>query len=175
VAEASKPILKVNELFQVCIVVHDLDKSMEHYQNVLGIGPWECMDIDPSIVSDMTYHGRPVEHSFRAAITMVGPIQLELIQPLKGDSIYSDFLKEHGEGLHHMGHVWVRNIAEAVKTLEQAGLPCIQSGRITHEELSQFSPGYAYINAGEPLGFILELLELPEGQSSPDMDKLHLG
>ena len=173
--EAGKPILKVNELYQVCIVVRNLDKSIEHYQNVLGIGPWEFMDVDPSIVSDTIYRGRPVEHRFRAALTMVGPIQLELIQPLEGDSIYSDFLKEHGEGLHHLGHVWVQNLDEVVHTLEQAGLPCIQSGRITNEELSQFSPGYAYIDTGKALGFILELLELPEGKLSPDMDKLHLG
>ena len=158
--EPSRAKVKVSELYQVGIVVHDLEKSMEHYQSTFGIGPWQIMNIDPSIFSEMTYHGRPVQHKFRAALAMVGPMQLELIQPLEGENIFSDFLKERGEGVHHLGHVRVANLDEAIQALEKAGFPCLQSGRLT-------GGGYAYIDTVKALGTIIELLEIPEGVPSP--------
>jgi methylmalonyl-CoA/ethylmalonyl-CoA epimerase len=159
-AEPSSVKVKVSELYQVGIVVHDLEKSMENYQNTFGIGPWGIMNIDPSIFSEMTYHGRPVQHRFRAAFAIVGPLQLELIQPIEGDNIFSDFLKEHGEGLHHLGHLRVNNLAEAIHTLEKEGFPCLQSG---------CSPGggYAYMDTVKALGTIIELLEISEGMPAP--------
>ena len=157
-AEPSRPIIKVSELYQVGIVVHDLEKSIEHYQNTFGIGPWEVTNVDTSTISDMTYHGRPVQHRFRAAFAMVGPMQLELIQPLEGDNIYSDFLDEHGEGIHHLGHVRVSDLDEAIEALEKEGFPCLQSGRFP-------GGGLAYMDTGKALGVIIELLQMPEGPS----------
>ena len=159
-AEQSHAKVKVSELYQVGIVVRDLEKSIEHYQNTFGIGPWGVMNFDPSIFTDMTYRGRPVQHSFRAALVMVGPTQLELIQPLEGDNIFSDFLKEHGEGVHHLGHVRVGNLGEAIYTLEKEGFPCLQSGRL-------LGGGYAYMDTVKTLGVIIELLEIPEGVPAP--------
>ena len=158
----SSPILKVSELYQACIVVRDLEKSMEQYQNVLGIGSWEIIDADSSQVTDMMYHGSEVKRPFRfrAALSMVGPMQLELIQPIEGDLLYNDFLKEHGEGLHHLGHVRVQNLDESVQALEKAGFSCLQRGGFT-------GGGFAYMDTVKALGFILELLELPEGVSAP--------
>ena len=158
--EPSPRKIRVSELYQVGLVVRDLEKSIEHYQNTLGIGPWEVINVDSSIISDMTYHGRPVQHRFRAALTMVGPMQLELIQPVEGDNIFSDFLREHGEKVHHLGHVRVGNLSEAIETWEKEGFPCLQSGR---------SPGggYAYMDTIKALGVIIELLEMPEGVPAP--------
>ena len=31
------------------------------------------------------------------------PVEIELIQPLDGGEFYSEFLREKGEGLHHLG------------------------------------------------------------------------
>jgi len=159
-AEPSRPISEVSELRQVCIVVHDLQKSMERYQSILGIGPWEVLDFDDSTVSDMTYHGKPAQQKFRVATTMVGPMQLELIQPVEGDTVYSDFLKEHGEGLHHLGVVIVDNLDEAMQTSAKAGLACLQSGRIVSGHFA--GARYAYLDAVNSLGTIIELAEMPK-------------
>ena len=37
-----------------------------------------------------------------AAVTQIGNIQLELIQPLNGPNIWKEFLEEKGEALHHI-------------------------------------------------------------------------
>ena len=159
-AEPGHPIIKVSELYQAAIVVRDLEQSIEHYQNTLGIGPWDVIDIDSSDLPVVTYHGRPAQYKFRAALAMTGPMQLELIQPVEGDSIFRDFLNEHGEGLHHLGHIRVDDLAESIRTLEEAGFHCLQS-------LAAPGGGCAYIDMVKTLGFIVELLELPEGIPAP--------
>lgn len=156
----SNPLIDVSELYQAGIVVRDMDKTIARYQKVLGIGSWDFMEIDPSTVSDMTYHGGQVEHKFRAAFAMVGPIQLELIQPVEGDNIYSDFLEEHGEGLHHLGHVRVDNLQDAIEKFEKEGFPCLQSGRFA-------GGGYAYMDTRGLLGTLIELLEMSGEEPAP--------
>ena len=81
---------------------------------------------------------------------------MELLQPVEGDNIYSDFLKEHGEGMHHLGHVTVENLDEAVQILEKHGFPCVQSGRFG-------GGGYAYIDMTMTLGTIIEFVQ-PSGR-----------
>jgi hypothetical protein len=53
-----------------------------------------------------------VKHSFRAAMTMLGSLMVELLQPVEGEGVYRDFLNEHGEGLHHLGHVRVDDLGK---------------------------------------------------------------
>ena len=159
-AEPGHPILKVSELYQAAIVVRDLEQSIERYQNTLGIGPWDVIDIDSSDLPVVTYHGRPAQHKFRAALAMIGPMQLELIQHVEGDSIFRDFLNKYGEGVHHLGHIRVDDLFKSIQTLEEAGFPCLQS-------LAAPGGGCAYIDMVKALGFIVELLELPEGIPAP--------
>ena len=157
-ADSGGDKIEVSELYQIGIVVNDLKKSIRNYQETFGIGPWAVTTVDTSAVSDMTYHGRASHHRFKAAFAMVGPMQLELIQPLEGDNIYSDFLEGNGEGVHHLGHVRVDNIDEAIHTWEQEGFHCLQSGRFP-------GGGYAYMDTRKSLGVIVELLGVPEGPS----------
>ena len=145
------PIVKVSELFQVGIVVRDLEKSKKDYERLLGIESWREFEMNPGEV-DMTYHGKPVDHSFKAAFTMLGPLMIELLEPLEGEGIYKDFLEEHGEGIHHLGHVRVDNLDEALAALEKAGYPCIETGG----DSAGFHT-WAYVDTTKTLGFILEL------------------
>ena len=150
--ETSGPIIKVSELRQVGIAVRDLEDSMRHYESIFGIASWQVMTVDSSIISEMTYHGKPAEYVFRVALVTVGQMELELLQPAAGENIYSDFLKEHGEGLHHLGHVKVDNLDEAVQRLQKNGFAYLQGGRYQ-------GGGYAYIDMVKPLGYIIELVQ----------------
>ncbi len=145
-----QPIIKVSNLFQAGIVVRDIEKSMEEYKKIFGIDPWVVMEINSDTMIDLTYKGKPSLFSFKIALAKLGEMQIELLQPVEGDNIYSDFLEEHGEGLHHLGHVRVDDIDEALEALEKAGFPCIQSGR------SSFM-NYAYVDMTSILGYVVEL------------------
>jgi methylmalonyl-CoA/ethylmalonyl-CoA epimerase len=127
-------VIKITELEQVCIVVHDVDKTAQAMWNTFGIGPWNVLTKHSSDMSEMTYHGKPARFSFKGALTQnkLGGIGLALIAPLEGDNIYRDFLREYGEGVQHLGHHKVASLealAETNHKLEQAGFPCAMSGR----------------------------------------------
>ena len=55
----------------------------------------------------------------RAGRARLGPIRLHLVQPLEGTSVYSEFLKTKGEGLHHMAftHLGIPHWEEAVSRI----------------------------------------------------------
>lgn len=153
-----KPVIQVNGLFQVGIVVRDLKKSIQLYEELLGIGPWQQMEIKREMFRSMTTNGKPVEKAgFLTGLAMAGSMQLELIQPVEGDQPYSDFLTDHGEGLHHVGHIHVPDVDAAVRDLEARGFPCIFAGS---------TPGtkFAYVDMSKALGVIVELIEAPQAK-----------
>lgn len=78
-------------MIQIGIVVRDLQKKVDNYWVTLGIGPWQIIRMEPPILMEVTLRGKPVEASMLVAIAQSGNIQLELIQPLEGPSIWRSF------------------------------------------------------------------------------------
>ena len=118
--------VRIQEINQVGIVVRDIEKTVEAYWNTLGIGPWTITPWEPPLVHDRKYHGKPSSAREKIAITQVGAVQLELVQQVEGDSIYKDFLEEHGEGLHHLNFL-VDDVDHVAGLLEKEGFPSLQS------------------------------------------------
>ena len=119
--------IKVEKITQVAIAVENLQRTAENYWNILGIGPWAFYDWESPFEYNRKYHGKPSFGRERIALADVGGVQLELLQPIKGESIYQDFLDEHGEGLHHISSI-VNDVNGAVDLLLKDGFPSIQSG-----------------------------------------------
>ena len=90
------------ETVQIGIVVRDLDATLRRYVDDYGIGPWEIHEFDSRSAKDLREHGQPVERAWRLAVTMVGGVMWELIEPLDDESVYARFLVEKGEGVHHI-------------------------------------------------------------------------
>jgi catechol 2,3-dioxygenase-like lactoylglutathione lyase family enzyme len=140
---------------QVGIVVRDLARTARHYQTMFGIGPWHR----PRTTGDteVQLRGRPIDSRFDIAIAYSGGVQLELIEPRGGQpSIYDEHLREHGEGIHHLGYC-VRSVAHRLERVRALGIEVLQSGTIrtrigavTH---------FAYLDTREVGGVILELIE----------------
>jgi hypothetical protein len=59
------------------------------------------------------------------------PIDFEILQPLEGPSIYKEFLKEKGEGLHHVSVVNpVENVHRALGDFKKEGIDVLMSGKL---------------------------------------------
>ena len=153
-----------NGISQVSVVVPDLDAAMEHYWTWLGIGPWNVYNYGRPLVKEMAYHGEPAEFAMRIALSSLGALNIELIESLSGDTIYADFVAEHGYGLHHWG-VFLDDIGPALEEARAAGLEVIQEG-------SGFgldgSGRYAYLNTEDVVGVTIELVELPVHRAPPE-------
>ncbi len=91
----------LGKIDEICIVTPDIEKTASGLLK-LGIGPWRIMEINPQNTSEQTYRGKAVPYTIRAAFTEVSGTMFELMQPMDGNSIFAEFLKEKGEGLHHV-------------------------------------------------------------------------
>jgi len=126
------PILIGASIDQVGIVVRDVQAMAETFYQTLGIGPFRLMEWPiPGIDPQSTYHGQPRSYRARLGFARAGAAQIELIEPLDDQSIWSDFLASHGPGLHHFRFT-VANFDETVAALQAAGFKNIASGTGAH-------------------------------------------
>lgn len=126
------PLITGADLDQIGIVVTDLPTFTQRLTQLFGIGPfkifeWPLEGVDPKA----TYHGQPGHFRLLLAFATVGKIQLEIVQPLEGENIYSDFLQEHGTGLHHI-RLTIPKFEDAVKSMKETGIENIASGTGVH-------------------------------------------
>jgi catechol 2,3-dioxygenase-like lactoylglutathione lyase family enzyme len=157
------PFLK-NGIAQVGLVVEDLEKAVEAYWRLFGIGPWHFYTYGKPLVKRMSYRGRPVEHKMRVALAWLGPLRIELIQILEGDTVYDEFVKAHGYGVHHFG-VLVDNMQEALRDAAAAGLEMTMDG----SGFGLDGDGhYAYLGTEALIGTTLELISRPQRRMPPE-------
>ena len=139
-ANTSPARVKATAIQQVCIVVNDLQETMEAYWHILGIGPWAVFDLGSLGTPDLQYYGKPAWGRYKGAVTQVGPIELELFETLEGASVYQDWIDEHGEGLHHMKFlVEDLDIDRVNSEMEKQGFPSIFGGHFGPDLKNQFS------------------------------------
>ncbi len=156
---------QLKQIFQVCVVVGDVEKSVERYWKVFGIGPWQIYAFQPPDLFDTMLHGKPESYSMRIASARIGNIEWELIQPLGGRSTYREFLDENGEGLHHVGVV-VEDFDKTIAACKEQGIGTLMTGRFRESS-------FAYLDTGPALGFITEILKAPPGFKMPPPDAVY--
>ena len=161
--EDALPFLR-NGVAQVGLVVRDLDRTVECYWKQYGIGPWHFYTYRKPLVKQMTYHGQPADYAMRIALAWIGPLRIELIEMAGGDSVYADFVQEHGYGVHHFG-VLVDDMDAALAQAAAAGLTMTMDGA----GFGRDGDGhYAYLDTEEDLGTTLELIARPKGRIPPE-------
>jgi catechol 2,3-dioxygenase-like lactoylglutathione lyase family enzyme len=106
--------------------------------------------------ADATVHGKATSFKARFGFAQAGPVQIELIQPLEGQTIYDEHLATKGEGLHHLGFL-VPDMEERVAEMAKRGVGVLQSGRIGR------SSGFAYLDTSKSAGVILEYIKASPG------------
>jgi hypothetical protein len=164
-AQQSKAKIIVPEIEQVCVIVRDVQKSMAALWEGLGLGPWNIYVYPASSLTEMFYRGKPAHYGMQLARAKWGIIELELIQPLEGESLYTDFLKEHGETVQHLGWFKVSNLAETTKAMKAAGFPCMMSGRT-------YRSRFAYFDTTKILGTMIEAVEIDQSVPARGPDRV---
>jgi methylmalonyl-CoA/ethylmalonyl-CoA epimerase len=116
------------KLLHVGIPVRDLDKSMKDYQ-ALGIASFQPeFVIDSSRFAEYLVYGKtpdPVVKT-RVAMGQVGPLRVELLQPLQGETVHKELLEKTGEGIGHIAYT-VDNLEAETARLVEKGFPVILS------------------------------------------------
>jgi len=84
---------------QISLAVADLDRTMALYHRAFGWAPWQVFDHVPPVHHNTELRGRPVDYSLRGAEVYVGAMNFELLQPLEGPNLWSEFIARRGEGI----------------------------------------------------------------------------
>jgi len=149
---------------QIAFIVKDLDRTVEMYWKTFGVGPWHFYTYGKPLLKKMSYHGQPGDYEIRLALSYFGPTRIELIEVAKGDSVYADFVAEHGYGIQHLG-VLVDDMPAAIAQAEAAGIAMIQDG-------SGFGVDgdghFAYLDTEEMFGVTFELIQRPKAKFTPE-------
>jgi len=135
---------------QIGIIIKDVEKAARAYAGVFGIPMPEIVPIAGDAFANTDYRGEPSAARGKGAFFDLGPIQMELIEPVGAPSTWQDFLQTHGEGLHHIA-IKTQAMDEARAFLASRGMETVQQGGWDGGQ-------YAYVDSSKQLGLILELL-----------------
>jgi len=132
---------QVKAIDQISYAVKDIDRTVESWSRLYGIGPWAFREN-----GGLDAKGRPWK--IKMAFSHVGPVEIELVQCIEGRIFQSRFLDTWGEGIHHIGF-YVDDVEAEVKKLVSKGV-----------KVFLHDPGrFAYLDAGGVGGAIFELIQ----------------
>lgn len=141
-----------NRIYQIGVVVEDIDRAVEHYQR-FGIGPF--IEGPSEAAQDRRVHGVLTDAVVRGACTQLGPIEFELLQPVSGDSIQAEALAARGEHAIHIC-AYTDDIDQDIETMAQQGVEVISSGTLAD------GGRFAYFDTRSIGGLVLEVHQLPD-------------
>jgi catechol 2,3-dioxygenase-like lactoylglutathione lyase family enzyme len=114
------PVSGLGPVFQLGVVVRDIEAAMQHWIKAMGVGPFIYMH-DPGPIH-YTYRGQRTDPQISIAFTYSDNLQIELIQQRNdAPSPYVDFLASGREGLQHLAF-YVDDMSAACAQLEANGL-----------------------------------------------------
>jgi methylmalonyl-CoA/ethylmalonyl-CoA epimerase len=140
--------ISLTRVRQVGVVVRNVDEAVEYYSSNFGVSPFRTVIRERRSV---IVHGKPVDYKVKLAFADLGQIQLELIEVLEGETIHTEFLRERGEGLHHLGF-HVEDLDAEVSRWGRRGFGVLQRTK-------PGGPGFAYMDTAGVSGVILELIQ----------------
>jgi len=138
--------------FQVAYVVSDVAEAEARFQQWLGVPSWFRM-ANMEFGADCSLRGRPSDSAAHLSIGWLRDTQVELIEPLRGESLYQEFLDAKGPGLHHIAFD-VPDFDATIAMLSGAGLDLLAKGRVgPGSEFAYFDCETAGASVVEILGF----------------------
>lgn len=124
------------DIQQVGIIVRDREKAIQKFHSLLGIGPFRLLNLDQP---EVLVHGKKIRCSVKLAFAQAGPIEIELIEPGEGNSIWSEFLHTKGEGLQHLG-TFVPDLDRELSRFSKMGIGLLQLVRMSMSGLPIWIP-----------------------------------
>jgi catechol 2,3-dioxygenase-like lactoylglutathione lyase family enzyme len=135
---------------QVAWVVRDLDRALETFGALFG--EFQTME---HAIEGAEYRGRKADVTLKMGFGRSGPLEIELIEVVSGESPHREMLEKNGEGVHHI-RFKLDDIAPPLSKLLELGFVVIWS-----HEIPQFGARWAYLEGpAEHGGALVELYEL---------------
>ncbi len=133
---------------QLGYVYKDIEKPAQSMEKFLGASKF--IIFDPIEIS-ITHHGVKKKITMKSGFGRIFDTEIELLQPVEGDSIYTEFLDEGREGLHHISYN-VENMSAYINEFKKQGIKVMQWGII-------IKLVYVYLDTENIFNTIIEFTE----------------
>ena len=134
-------------------VVRDIRAAIDHWINVMGVGPWYYIE---RVKTDYFRHrGKDSAPELSIALANSGDLQIELIQQRNNaPSMYLEFLHAGHEGLQHMSY-WTKDYQALYDRALNLGYKVGQEGQIGGEQ-----GRFAYFDTQAHPGTVIEISDI---------------
>ncbi len=134
-------------------VVRDIRAAMDHWVNVLGVGPWFYVE---RVRTDyFRYRGEDSPLEMSIALANSGDLQIELIEQRNdAPSLYREFLDAGREGLQHVAY-WTKEYQALYDRALSLGYKVGHEGQIGGEQ-----GRFAYFDTGLRPGTVVEISDI---------------
>ncbi len=113
--------------YQVGVVVRDLDAARQHFE-AFGIGPFTDGPSAKTVYREV--YGQPSPTTrVRGTIARMGPLELELLEPVDGPGVQADALAQHGEHALHIC-AYTDDLDAETERMTAAGATVISYGEL---------------------------------------------
>jgi hypothetical protein len=114
---------------QMAYIVRDIDRAMNYWLDVMGIGPFYYLQNHSSVGAQ--YRNRLTDMCISLAFAQSGPIQIELIQQHNdAPSLFKDFIDSGQEGLQHIAF-WTHSFDADLARYCDAGYEIVQTAGLS--------------------------------------------
>lgn len=120
----------LGKVVEICIVTADCRRTISELET-MDIGPFRVFEFNDRTVSNRQYRGQASDFELLVAFAEHEGMVFEVMQPVKGTSLMSEFLDTRGEGIHHVAFNCLNlNVPQQQRREEFArrGYPLVQSG-----------------------------------------------
>ena len=137
--------IKINEVAHICMIVDDIEKALERVNQTFEIPP---VKVEES-TSTARLRGKDLgKYNVKLAFVKIASnMTLELLQISEGKSIEQDWLKNHGETIHHIA-IKVDDLEKEAAKWEKKGVKILQED---HGK-------WIYLDTEKILGMNIELI-----------------
>ncbi len=136
----------VRDIDHVAVAVESIEDALVLFSDVLGGRFVSGGDDDASGV--------------RAVRVQLPGLRIELLQPLRDDTVLRGYLDRHGQGLHHLTML-VPDLDEAITELEEAGFETTGTNRSRSWWME------SYIRPRSGFGALIQIVETDERWDVP--------
>ena len=148
-AQQKEPRVKLPPPCQIGIVVEDVERAIDYYSSIFGWGPFEIAEME---TKGIVYRGQPYDCRVKIATTQLGPIEVELVETMEGETPHTEFLRERGEGLFNLCFE-VDNLNDMLAELAKDGIEPIYQ-----HDFPEMA--FAFLSSDRVGGVLFELLHV---------------
>ncbi len=137
--------------FQVAYVVPEIASAEDWFQRTLGVRGFTRL-ADVHLAAGCEYRGQPSDCLLHLSLGSLGDTQVELIESVRGESIYTEHLRDRGPGLHHVAFL-VPDFDAVLEGMARGQIPLASRGAL--------GPGmrFAYFDCQGPGFSLVEILD----------------